>query len=112
VALISPPPASSASSGTLPSLVESTRGLLANEGRERSPHGIVALILAEQLMVGGGTQSGLASLSKAFREALTAARVSRPAAPVVDEAGDTLAALRAKRATRAQRAAAVPPAPP
>jgi|NGEPerStandDraft_6_1074524.scaffolds.fasta_scaffold42686_3 hypothetical protein len=56
-------------------------------------------------MVGGGTQSGLASLSKAFHAALTAARVSKVAVPVADESGDALAILRAQRATRAERAA-------
>jgi len=52
------------------SLVESTRARLAEVGRDASPEGLVALLLASELESGGGSQSGLAALAKQFQVAL------------------------------------------
>ena len=55
------------------SLVESTRARLAEVGRDGSPEGLVALLLAGELENGGGSQSGLAALAKQFQVALDVA---------------------------------------
>ena len=68
-----------------PSLVESTRARLTEVGRDGSPEGLVALLLASELMAGGGSQSGLAALAKQFQVALDfATKDASQSADVID----------------------------
>lgn len=75
-------------------LVEATKVALVEAGRERTPAGVRALLLAADLDRGGDTGSARASLSKAHGEALDAALKG---APTKADAVDDLKAQRAKR---------------
>lgn len=67
-------------------LVVSTRSRLEAVGRLDSPDGVMALELAELIAAGGGTQSGIASLSTAWGKAMDRALAgAKPAEDALDE---------------------------
>lgn len=69
-----------------PTLVAATLTKLRGCNRHESPEGILALQLAHDIGSGGHSAAGLASLSKAYRDALDAAVKGAPrAADAVDE---------------------------
>ena len=54
-------------------LAAATRSELAAVGRETTPAGVAALLLAERIDSGQGTESGMASLSKEWRATMVVA---------------------------------------
>lgn len=75
-------------------LVGATRASLEAAGRESTPAGVNALLLAAKLDLGGDTGSAMAALAK---QHLAALEEALKGAPVADDQVDELRARRAKR---------------
>jgi hypothetical protein len=76
------------------SLVDVTRQALAEVGRESTPAGVSALLLAAKLDLGGDTGSAMAALAK---QHLAALEESLRGVPRADDRVDELRARRARR---------------
>jgi hypothetical protein len=75
-------------------LEASTRAELASAGRESIPAGVAALLLAERIDAGQGTESGMASLVREWRTTMAAAMAD---AQKAESELDKLRKLRAER---------------
>jgi hypothetical protein len=76
-------------------LVASVEAQLREAGRESSPRGALALVLAETLAAGGHTASGAAALARELQATLDAALAGAP------RSGDALDEIGRRRAQKA-----------